>query len=92
MALHDEFSQRQASALADRLRREGGAGLPDQIRRGFALAVQRSPNSSELRAARQFIADQTAKARAEGKEVPERVALRSFCLCLLNLNETIYVD
>ncbi|MBI1840607.1 MAG: DUF1553 domain-containing protein [Verrucomicrobia bacterium] len=92
MALNDDFSQRQAAAFADRVRREGGASEPGQIRRAFALCVQRDPTSAELRRAIAFLHDQAARARAEVKETPETLALRSLCLSLLNLSETIYSD
>ena len=92
MALNDEFSQQQATAFAHRVQRQGGTQPTDWIRHAFGLSLQRSPTATESRQSLGFLSDQTNRARAAGQQDPEFVALRSFCLSLLNLNETIYAD
>jgi hypothetical protein len=78
--------------LAERVRREAGNDEQAQIRRAFALVLQRSPITSEVEFARQLLADQSARAATEGAREPRRVALQSFCRALFNVNEMIYVD
>ncbi len=92
MLLNDGFVQQQAEALAGRLLREAGDDERRQIERAFLLAVQRRPTRTEINAARRLLADQRGRAMGEGAGDPARVALRSFCRGLLNLNEVIYID
>jgi hypothetical protein len=61
------------------------------VKRAFALAVQRTPSKRELAASLQMIAEQRKLARGSVPEANE-VALRNFCVAMLNLNEVIYVD
>jgi len=55
LLLNDDFMQEQAAALANRLARETGPDLGDQVRRGFELAVGRAPVASEIRQALAFV-------------------------------------
>ncbi len=92
MLLNDDFVQKQAAALAERIRREGGEQARDQIERAFQLVLQRVPTEAELRASLSLLADQQERAAKEGASKSGRVALNSFCRGLLNVNEMIYVD
>jgi hypothetical protein len=91
MLLNEGFVQQQASRFAERLRREAGENELAQVKRAFALAVQRNPSKRELTAALEMLAEQRKFAGGNAKEANE-VALRNFCVALLNLNEVIYVD
>lgn len=91
MLLNDGFVQQQASRFAERLRREAGESDAAQVRRAFALAVQRTPSKKELAAALAMLAEQRKLAGSAAKGAGE-VALRNFCVAMLNLNEVIYVD
>ena len=92
MLLNDDFVQKQAAALAERINREGGEHPEKQITRAFQLVLQRLPTKVELKASLSLIADQRQRAKAERNAEQERIALTSFCRGLLNVNETIYVD
>jgi hypothetical protein len=92
MLLNDSFVQTQAAAFAERIQREAGLKLEQQIERAFQLAVQRPPTKAESNAAHSLLADQAERARTEGVKEPEAVALRSLCRALLNLNELVYAD
>jgi hypothetical protein len=93
MALNDAFVHEQASSLAARLRRDAGSDWQACIDRGFRLVLQRKPTSAERRASLRLLASQAEAFAREGAggEARDR-ALKSFCLSLLNLNETVYVD
>lgn len=92
MLLNDPFVQQQGERFAQRLRREAGPDTAAQIRRAFALAVQRSPTNPEVLAALQMIQAQERLARAAGDALAEETALRGFCIALFNLNEMLYTD
>lgn len=92
MALNDPFVHAQADALAKRLIHEVGEAVEAQIRRGFRLALQRDPTREERIAAQHLLTDQSQRARVEGSKDSANVALKSFCLSLLNLNEFLYAD
>ena len=91
MLLNDGFVQQQASRFAERLRREAGENETAQVQRAFALTVQRSPSKKELATALRMLAEQRQLAGADAKE-SGRIALRNFCVAMLNLNEVIYLD
>ncbi len=91
MLLNDGFVQQQASRFAERLRKEAGESDAAQVKRAFALAVQRSPSKRELAAALRMLDEQRKLTVGPGSEV-KGVALRNYCVAMLNLNEVIYVD
>ncbi len=66
-----------ARRLADRVARDIGGPAPEQVRRAFQLALQRSPRPDEAAACERFLA---------------RAGLPELCRSLLNLNEFAYVD
>jgi hypothetical protein len=90
MLLNDQFVQDQGARFAARLRLEAGPEATAQIRRAFALALQRAPAEAEVDAARRLL--DTQRRLAKDQPEPERRALETFCVALLNLNELIYVD
>ena len=74
--LNNSFTMDQARFFEERLLREVGRGAAMQIRRAYALAFGRSPDSEEERI---------------GRELIEKHGLYVFCRTLLNANEFIYV-
>ena len=93
MLLDDSFVQLQAGRFAARLLREAGVVETNQIRRAFALALQRAPTGEEMAAAREMLAIQhrLASANRGSPPTPEEV-WRPFCAAMLNLNELLYID
>jgi hypothetical protein len=76
--LNGPFMQGQASAFAQRLRRERPDDPRAQVELAYRLALCRSPKEAE----RQLCADFLA----------EKGTLEDFCLALLNANEFLYVN
>ena len=74
--LNHQFTLDMAEALAARVKQETPNNEAAQIRRAFALALQRQPSQAEESAALQLIA---------------KHGWRAFCRALLNANELIYL-
>jgi hypothetical protein len=74
--LNSGFMMQQAHFLAERLEKEAGKDLNSQVRRAFALALQREPEPEELAAATRLIGEQ---------------GLPLFCRALFNANEFVYM-
>lgn len=85
--LNGEFVHQQAQLFAARLRREAGKDVEKQVRLALKLATTRPPNETEIRRGVELIAALQTK---EG--VGEEMALKYFCLVVLNLNEFVYLD
>ena len=92
MLLNDAFVLAQADQLAQRVSRESEAGGDDVVERLFRVALQRLPTPAERATALRLMDDQRLRAAAEGSPDPGRMALRSLCRVVLNLNELVYVD
>ena len=73
--LNSSFIMQQAGFFAKRLEAEAGKDVKAQVRRAFALALQREPDRIELQAALKL-------AREQGLAV--------FCRALFNANEFVY--
>ena len=84
--INGPFLNKQAHALAARLRREAGAEPRAQVDLAFRLATGHAPTPAEADRALGLMADLT---RA-GDSADE--ALAAFCLVVLNLDEFIYLD
>jgi hypothetical protein len=74
--LNSSFMMQQANFFAERLERDAGTDLDEQVRRAFALAFQRPPDRAEVSASVKLI-------REQGHPV--------FCRAILNANELVYV-
>ncbi len=74
--LNSSFIMQQADFFAERLQKEAGANFNSQIRRAFALALQREPTREEIVASKKFIRDE---------------GLPMFCRAILNANEFVYI-
>ncbi len=87
--MNNQFVLEQAGFFAERVAQEAPS---DPLRRAFALALNRVPNTKEMQMARAFIKKQQA-GYAERKDAnPARAALRDFCHALFNSNDFLYVD
>jgi hypothetical protein len=85
--LNGDFSNEQASTFAERVRREAGEKLEDQIKLAFVLALARSPEPAEIERASNLIRDIRAR-----YQLSESEALTYYCLFIFNLNEFVYLD
>src|SRR5262249_10706172 len=74
--LNSNFILQQSSLFADRLQREAGDDVGQQVRRAFSLAFLREPAADELAASSQFI---------------QQHGLAAFCRAMLNANEFLFV-
>lgn len=100
-SLNNATSFRQAAEFAARLVREAGLEPPDQIKRGFQLALARDPTAAEASEAAAFIAELESGAQQPLDRPPPALvgvtpgrgaALAKFCLVLMNLTEFSYID
>src|SRR5262249_56911310 len=78
--LNGQFSNEQAEAFAERLRREAPGDIEKQVRRAIRLTTGRTPPDDEVRKDVAFI-------RSLGEQ-----GVKQYCLLLLNTNEFIYLD
>jgi hypothetical protein len=85
--LNGAFLNKQAAALATRLRREAGTSVDAQVALALRLATSRQPQSGEVARGVELIESLQQRDGASAD-----AALRSYCLVVLNLNEFIYVD
>jgi hypothetical protein len=105
--MNGEFAVAQAEAFAERVRKDAGAGLKDQVNRAWKLAYLREPTEKELAGALAFLrasADAFRKLpappavppkkgeKAPEPPTPEARALAAFCQALLSSNRFLYVE
>jgi len=77
-----DFVNTEVKYFSERIRKETGPDLGEQIQRAFLIAFGRLPNAGELEKVRSFLA--TVPAADD--------ALLGVCRVLLNSNEFFYVD
>ena len=85
--LNSAFVNGQAAKFAERVCREGGANVAQQVRIALSLVTSRPPSETEVQRGLKLIG---AMEKQDG--VSPEVALTSFCLLALNLNEFLYLD
>ena len=85
--LNGSFMNKQAQAFAARLKKEAGADTPKQVELAFHLATGRKPTGKEISRGVALISALRQKDGASAE-----LALESFCLVVLNLNEFLYLD
>jgi hypothetical protein len=92
--MNDEFTQDQAGYFAERAMREAASSPRDQAERALWLALSRQPTSQRVNEAVEFLSQQQAMHRQDGKneEQAQRLALGDLCHVLLNCNEFVYID
>ena len=74
--LNSRFAVEEAGAFADRVRKEAGPGVADQIRRAYQLALGRGPDPEEA---------------ADAEAVATEYGLAPLCRALFNCNEFVYL-
>jgi hypothetical protein len=80
-----------AEAFARRIAADNRS-LSESVTIGYRSALGRDPRDSEPLQSDQFIKDQMAAYRSDGKADARHLALADFCQVLMGLNEFIYVD
>ncbi|HWL07724.1 MAG TPA: PSD1 and planctomycete cytochrome C domain-containing protein [Planctomicrobium sp.] len=85
--LNSEFMNEQAVLFADDVKQKAGPNLADQVAYALLRATQRQPTNDEIAKGIELI----TRLQEDHGQSPE-IALKSFCLIALNLNETIYLD
>ncbi len=89
MMMNNALVRSAAKAMAERVGCETQAV---SVKRAFLLALGRPPAEEELKASDEFLKEQTAAYKKEGKDNAAVLALTDFCQTLLGSNEFIYVD
>lgn len=85
--LNGQFLNKQAAIFAQRLQKEAGNEVADQVRLALSLATQRTPGADEVQRGMRLI-----ESLQREESVTSEAALRTFCLVVLNLNEFVYLD
>jgi hypothetical protein len=85
--LNGKFLNDRAAELAERLRREAGDKVEDQVRLALQLALSRPAEEASVQRGMRLI--ETLKTKHQLS--PQR-ALDLYCLTVFNLNEFIYID
>jgi hypothetical protein len=85
--LNGNFVNAQASALAERAKREAGDDPKQQVRLVLNLVTDRPPQDAEIDRGVRLI----ERLRSRDGATAE-MSLRLFCLMALNMNEFIYLD
>jgi mono/diheme cytochrome c family protein len=85
--LNGSFMNRQAKLFAERLRREAGPDSSKQVEHALKLATGRKPSDKEIKRGVALIETLLQQDGA----TPD-LALESFCLVVLNINEFLYLD
>lgn len=81
-----------AKALAAKLQAAAGDSTEGAIRRGYELAVGRSPTNVETADGVAFVEAQRESYAKSGKNDAGTLALADFCQVLFGLNEFVYVE
>jgi hypothetical protein len=84
--LNGAFLNQEAALLADRLRREAGEDVDEQVALALRLVTGRPPTKSEVRRGVGLVEG----LKKDGAMADE--AVKYFCLVALNLNEFVYLD
>lgn len=88
--LNSDFAVKRGEDLAQRLQRESGTGDAARITRGFVLTTGRPPDSTEMKTAVNFLAEQ--RRAYAGQPDPGQRAWADFCQSLFALNSFLYVE
>jgi hypothetical protein len=85
--LNGEFTNEQAVALVERLKKDAGGNLDAMVKRGIRLTAGRQPTEDEVKRDVSFIREMMSK-----HKLSEALALKQYGLLLLNTNEFVYLD
>ncbi|MDG1139310.1 MAG: PSD1 and planctomycete cytochrome C domain-containing protein [Opitutales bacterium] len=85
--INGAFVNDSALTFAERIRRQGGDTLRDQVRNGLSIVFSRPPKPEEVEAGVRMVEEVKVAGNLTDKD-----ALDRFALLALNLNEFIYLD
>lgn len=85
--LNSQFVQEQAAILAKRLEKEAPSSLEDKVILACRLTTGRQPNEAQLKGDLKLIQD-----LIKDHQMTQEVALRQFCLFIINTNEFFFLD
>ena len=85
--INGEFVNDSALTFAERIRKQGGNTLQDQIKHGLSIVFSRPPEPEEIQAGVRMVEEVKLAGNLSDKD-----ALDRFALLALNLNEFIYLD
>ena len=85
--INGEFVNDSALTFAERIRKQGGSTLHDQIKHGLSIVFSRMPEPEEIEAGVRMVEEVKIAGNLTDKD-----ALDRFALLALNLNEFIYLD
>lgn len=97
---NNEFVLLQAKYFAERVMRDAGDGLEEQIQTLYQIALSRRPDSTELQSSRSFIEKQreyhTSRLASSSEAGPANrvavAALTDLAHVMLNSNEFVYIN
>jgi hypothetical protein len=89
MMMNNALVRAAAKAMAERIARQTQTGAAEHA---FLLALGRLPSAEELRESDEFLREQAAAYKKEGKGDAVVLALTDLCQALLGSNEFVYVD
>jgi hypothetical protein len=81
-----------AEAFARRVRPDEKVSPEVAVRSAYRVALGRGPSDAELSDATEFLREQEASYRADGRPNPGPLAMADFCQAVMSLNEFVYVD
>jgi len=85
--INGEFVNESALTFAERIRKQGGSTLHDQVRHGLSIVFSRPPEPEEVKAGVKMVNEVKLAGNLSDKD-----ALDRFALLALNLNEFMYLD
>lgn len=85
--VNGDFINREASVLADYLKKQAGNDQSTQVKTALWRVLQREPTDLEIERGVELINKLKAEYGAD-----DELALQSFCVVALNLNEFLYLD
>ena len=85
--INGEFVNDSALTFAERIRKQGGNTLQDQIRHGLSIVFSRTPEPEEIETGVRMVEEVKMAGNLTDKD-----ALDRFALLALNLNEFMYLD
>lgn len=93
MFMNNVQGREYAIALARQIYDQTTERIENQpVDRAYWMALSRAPNSSEVKLAQQFLAQQTTARQQHGEADAPLLALADLCQTLMSMNEFVYVD
>ena len=96
LMMNSDFALEYSDEFADRLIRDAGEGIRDQIVLGWSLAFSLEPTAEDISASEQFIELQRNELKQQTPKPADadvqRRSLSSFCQALLSSNRFLYVE